>query len=131
MSCLCKLLRKAGASVAPATETKRAHKKKRSTGLVTHTSAHQEITVARACVCVLVFAEVRQKLANSRCYPRCSCKPEAEACSEKAHTASSIARVWRCRGDDPQRAATTGAPVKQMTSGVPKARGKKRLGGKF
>lgn len=84
-----------------------------------------------ACVCVLVFAEVRQKLANSRCYPRCSCKPEAEACSEKAHMAPSIARVWRCRGDDPQRAAATGAPVKQMTSGVLKARGKKRLGGRF
>lgn len=103
--------------------------KKKSKGLVTHTSAHQEITVAR--VCVLVFAEVRQKLANSRCYPRCSCKPEAEACSEKAHMAPSIARVWRCRGDDPQRAAATGAPVKQMTSGVLKARGKKRLGGRF
>lgn len=126
MSCLCKLLRKAGASVAPATETKRAHKKKRYGPR--HTSAHQEITVARVCVCLCLQ---RQKLANSRCYPRCSCKPEAEACSEKTHTAPSIARVWRCRGDDPQRAATTGAPVKQMTSGVLKARGKQRLGGKF
>lgn len=84
-----------------------------------------------ACVCVLVFAEVRQKLPNSRCYPRCSCKPEAEAGSEKTHSAPSIARVWRCRGDDPQRAATTGAPVKQMILEGFDARNKKRLGRKF
>lgn len=104
-------------------------KKKKSTGLVTQVRTRR--LLLRVCVCALVFAEVRQKLANSRCYPRCSYKPEAEACSEKTHTAPSIARVWRCRGDDPQRTATTGAPVKQMTSGVLKARDKKRLGGKI
>lgn len=82
MSCLCKL-QIAPASVAPASETKRAHKKY-GPG---HTGALQEITVARAGGLAhphtCVFAEVRQKTANSRCDTQSSGKPEAEAHSEK------------------------------------------------
>lgn len=84
----------------PVRALRRRQKQKEHTKKKVRASSHKRTPgdYCCACVCVLVFAEVRQKLANSRCYPRCSCKPEAEACSEKTHGSfycKGVALPWR------------------------------------